>query len=165
MKTKVWDCGAVYFLCEPGSWVRVENVNIDWPLSCWIISRRHKICCHFLSIIDTVMSLITKNLPVKDKEPFIVPLLWHHMSVKASQITGNSIVCTTVCLGQRKRQSQHYWPLVWGIHRLSVDSLHKGSVMRQAFPCHVVVMHSQLLPLITWCLSSRPWGRLTHMHQ
>ena len=36
-------------------------------------------------------------------------------------------------------ESPHYWPFVRGSHRWSVDSPHKGPVMRKTFPCHGVV--------------------------
>ena len=50
------------------------------------------------------------------------------MSAKAFQITGVSIVCWTVCSGAVWREHQRYasLALVKGIHRSSVDSLHRG---------------------------------------
>ena len=50
------------------------------------------------------------------------------MNAMASQITGVSIVCSTVCSGadQRKHQSIASLAFVRGIHRWSVDSPHKG---------------------------------------
>ena len=58
------------------------------------------------------------------------------MSVIASQITGVSIVCSTVCWGadQRKHQSSASLAFVRGIHRWPVDSRHKGPVTRKTFP-------------------------------
>ena len=38
----------------------------------------------------------------------------------------------------------YYWPFVWGIHRLPVDSLHKGSVMR-SFDVSFVAILNKLL--------------------
>ena len=53
------------------------------------------------------------------------------MNAMASQITGVSIVCSTVSLGahQRKHQSSPSLAFVRGIHRWPVDSPHKGPVI------------------------------------
>ena len=58
------------------------------------------------------------------------------MSAMASQITGVSMVCSTVCSGadQRKHQSSASLDFVWGIHRWLLDSPHKGPVTRKMFP-------------------------------
>ena len=48
---------------------------------------------------------------------------------RGSQITGNNIVCSTVCLSiHQKHQIPRYWPFVKGIHQWTVNSLHKGPV-------------------------------------
>ena len=63
----------------------------------------------------------------------------HHndvmMNSRASQITGVSIVSSTVCSGadQRKHQSSASLAYVRGIHRWPVDSLHKGPVTQKCF--------------------------------
>ena len=64
------------------------------------------------------------------------------MSTMASQITGISIVCSTVCSGadQRKHQSSASVVFVRGIHRWPVDSPHKGPVTRKMFPFDDVIM-------------------------
>ena len=58
------------------------------------------------------------------------------MSAMVSQITGVSVVCSTVCWGtdQRKYQSYASVAFVRGIHRSPVDSPHKGPVTRKMFP-------------------------------
>ena len=57
------------------------------------------------------------------------------MSVMASQITGVSIVYSTVCSGadQRKHQSSASLALVRGIHRWPMNSSHKGPVTGKCF--------------------------------
>ena len=57
------------------------------------------------------------------------------MYVIASQITGVSIVCSTVCSGtyQRNHQSSASLAFVRGIHRWPVDSPHKGPVTWTCF--------------------------------
>ena len=64
------------------------------------------------------------------------------MSVMVSQITGISIVCSTVCSAtvQRKHQSSVSLVFVRGIHWWLVDSLHKGPVTRKMFPFDDVIM-------------------------
>ena len=57
------------------------------------------------------------------------------MSAMAYQITGVSIVCSTVCPGadQGKYQRSASLASVRGIHRWPADSPHKGSVTRKSF--------------------------------
>ena len=64
------------------------------------------------------------------------------MSPMASQITGVSIVYSTVCSGadQRKHQSSASLALVRGIHQSPVNSPHKGPVTRKMFPFDDVIM-------------------------
>ena len=49
-------------------------------------------------------------------------------SAMTSQITGVSIVCSTVCSGADQRKCQSSASLAFGIHRWLVDSPHKGPV-------------------------------------
>ena len=58
------------------------------------------------------------------------------MSAIASQITGVTIVYSTVCSGadQRIHQSSSSLAFVRGIHRSPVTSPHKGPVTRKMFP-------------------------------
>ena len=69
------------------------------------------------------------------------------MSAMASQITGVSIVYSTVCSGavQRKHQSSASLAFVRGIHRWPVNSPHKGPVTRIMFPFDDVIM-------LTWAV-------------
>ena len=64
------------------------------------------------------------------------------MSVLAFQITGVTIVYSTVCSGadQRKHQSSSSLAFVRGIHRWPVNSPHKGPKMRKLFPLDDVIM-------------------------
>ena len=57
------------------------------------------------------------------------------MGVMASQITGISIVCSTVCsdADQRKHQNSASLAFVRGIHRWRVNSPHKRPVTRKRF--------------------------------
>ena len=62
-----------------------------------------------------------------------------------SQITGISIVCSTVCSGgdQRKQQSSTSLDFVTGIHRWPVDSPHE--ITRKMFPFDDVIMQGEQL--------------------
>ena len=86
------------------------------------------------------------------------------MSPMASQITVDSIVCSTVWSDsrQRKHQSSPSLGFVGGIHRWPVDSPHKGPVMRKMFPsddismvhplwhCEDAWWHQLLSSWLTW---------------
>ena len=78
------------------------------------------------------------------------------MSIPASQITGDSTVCLTVCLDwhQRKHQRPPYWPFVMEIQRWPVVSPHKRPVTRKRFTFDDVIMIYQLWP----CLPSKAMG-------
>ena len=67
------------------------------------------------------------------------------MCAMASQITGLTIVYSTVYSGkdQRKHQSSASPAFVRGIHRWPVNSPHKGPVTRKMFPYDDVIMHSK----------------------
>ena len=79
------------------------------------------------------------------------------MCAMASQITGVSIVCSTVCSGadQRKYRSSPSLAFVRGIHRCPVNSPHKGPVTRKLFPFDDVIIDRLFnLPLFTGCNNS-----------
>ena len=65
------------------------------------------------------------------------------MSMMVSQITGISIVCSTVGSGadQRKHQSAVSLAFVCGIQWWPVSSPHKRPVTRKMFPFYDVIMH------------------------
>ena len=67
----------------------------------------------------------------------------------SSQITGVSIVCSTVCLGagQSKHQGSASLAFVRGIHRSPVDSPHKGPVTRKMLPFDDVIMSRHYIKL------------------
>ena len=69
----------------------------------------------------------------------------------ASQITGVSIVYSTLCscADQRKHQSSASLVFVWGIHRWPVNSPHKGPVPRKIFPFDDVIMKRQNVCCVT----------------
>ena len=79
--------------------------------------------------------------------------MWHYndiiMGVITSQITSLTIVYSTVYWGadQRKHQGSASLAFVWGIHRWSVNSPHKGSA-RKMFPFDDVIIseYDQVIP-------------------
>ena len=81
------------------------------------------------------------------------------MSSMVSQITGVSIVYSTVCsgAGQRKLDISVSLAFVREIHRWLVDSPHKGPVPQKMFPFDDVIMNSILwvvccaLTLLSYC--------------
>ena len=66
------------------------------------------------------------------------------MSAMASQITGVSIVCLSVCLGADKRKypSAVSLDFVRGILRWPVDSSHKWPVTQKMFPFDDVILYN-----------------------
>ena len=90
------------------------------------------------------------------------------MGAMAFQITGVSIVCSTVWSGtdQRKHQNSASLAFVKGIHRWPVDSPHKRAVTQKMFSFGDVVMHLHNMygricsqPLAPWMCNSR-WSTL-----
>ena len=71
------------------------------------------------------------------------------MGVMAFQITGVSIVYSTVCLGvnQRKHQSPASLAFIRGLHRWLVNSPNKGSVTQKMFPFVDVIMEQSEIAL------------------
>ena len=76
-----------------------------------------------------------------------MPLLWWHysdvmMSAKASQITAVTFVHWTMCscVDQRKHRSSASLAFVRGIHRLPVNSPHKGPITRKMISFDDVIM-------------------------
>ena len=65
------------------------------------------------------------------------------MSTMAPQLTGVSIVYSTICFGahQIKHQSTASLAFMKGIHRWPVNSPHKGPVTRKLFPFDDVIMN------------------------
>ena len=64
------------------------------------------------------------------------------MGAMAYQVSGVSIVCTTVCLGADQKHQTLSLALVRWIQRWPVDSPHKGTVTRKMFPFDDVIMFS-----------------------
>ena len=85
------------------------------------------------------------------------------MSSMASQFTGVSIVCSTVCSGadQRKHQSSVSLAFVRGIHRWPVNSPHKGPVTRTMFPFDdvIVIMRPSSSLIITYSVYTQVQGQ------
>ena len=68
------------------------------------------------------------------------------MDAMASQITGGTIIYSTVCSGadQRTHQCSASLAFVRGIHRWPMNSPHKGPVTRKMFPFDdvtIIIMH------------------------
>ena len=76
------------------------------------------------------------------------------MSAMASQITGVSIVYSTVCsdADQRKHQISASLAFVRGIHRSPVNSPHKEPVTRKMFPFNDVIMRDAAVILIQYMI-------------
>ena len=75
------------------------------------------------------------------------------MSAMASQITGVSNDCSTVCSGadRRTHQSSASLAFVQGIRRWPVNSPHKGPVTRKMLPFDDVIMYEWGFASSEWC--------------
>ena len=103
-------------------------------------------CCRS-QYMSNVMLLLSTNIALVHYNDVI-------MSAMASQITGVSVVCSTVCsdANPRKHQISASLALVRGIHRWPVNSPHKGPVTRKMFPSDNVIMGENLHE--TWKVSA-----------
>ena len=92
-----------------------------------------KTCAHKSDIFKTSIDNINKPL---DHCNDVI------MSTMVSQITSRTIVYSTIywSADQRKQQSSTSLAFVWGIHRLPVNSPHKGPVTRKKFPFDDVII-------------------------
>ena len=88
------------------------------------------------------------------------------MSEVVSQITGVSIVYSSVCscADQRKHHSSASLASMWGIHRWPVDSPHKGPVTRKIFPFDDVIMISFILRYIFFRAFVIMFGSFMHLY-
>ena len=96
-----------------------------------------------------MMFIVKSDMSRTDKletNSLISHIRWHYsdviMGAMAPQITGVSIVYSTIRSGadQRKHQSSTPLAFVKGIHRWPVNSPHKGPVRRKMFPFDDVIM-------------------------
>ena len=83
-------------------------------------------------------------------------------SAMAPQISGVTIVHSTVCSGadQRKHQSSASLAFVIGIHRWPVNSPYKGPVTRKMFPSDDVIIIAWIQPIFAYRISDR----ITNIH-
>ena len=106
-------------------WTRIQSIPCLLPAQC-----KANVWNNYEHFADDIILRI------------IYAIEWHNsdviMSAMASQITGDSIVCSGA--NQRKHQSSASLAFVRGIHRWPVDSLHKGPVTRIMFSFDEVIM-------------------------
>ena len=98
------------------------------------------------------MNVFSASLPLERHNSVVI------MGPMASQITGLTIVYSTVYSGadQRKHQSSASLAFVWGIHQWLVNSPHKWPVTRNMFPFDDVIIWRLLLRRP--CVSSLNWS-------
>ena len=119
-------------------------------------------CSHYSIAIVTISAIVTNNIVTAAAVP-IIPTIRHSeqkchygdviMGTIASQITGVSMVSSTVCSGadQRKQQSSASLAFMRGIHWWPMNSPHKGPVTRKMFPLDDVIMvHNPVLHDTLW---------------
>ena len=74
--------------------------------------------------------------------PIMILSQRRHISVKASQLTSLSIICSTAWSFQQQ------WNIIfkWWMQLAPVDSPQKGPVMQKTLPCHDAIMLYSLQP-------------------
>ena len=124
------------------------NLNQIQGFACKLPSTNTKLAPHGLILFQAAVQQLVH---VNDK---------HYNDVitdaMASQITGLSVVCLTVCSGadQRKHQSPASLAFVRGIHRWPVNSPHEGPVMLKMFPFDDVIMKRRSSLLVIYLPSN-----------
>ena len=94
-----------------------------------------------------------------------ISLKWRHMSVMVFQISAIRLFIQQLVQAHIKENTKdpHYCPFVMGIHRSPMNSHHKGSVMRKAFPFRDVIMLQDYYTDIDDCVSNhQPHGCLVN---
>ena len=147
------------------------SVQTGRQLFCGWVIRPRPVADHTNTCTMVIISQNDKWCPVdatlKSYASIVENLLFHlhHysdviMGGMASQITGISIVYSTVYSGtvQRKYQSSVSLAFVRGIHRRPVNSPHKGPVTQKMFPFDDVIM---------WLILKRPYNHhaVGHSHR
>ena len=116
-----------------------------------------KIYTHFTSHhSSTLKSLNLLKFTAKEGKYIIIRCHCSNVIMRVSnqrRLNGLLNICSGA--GQRKHQSFVALAFVRGIHRLPVNSPHKGSVMRKMFPFDDVVIIIMVSLLMTW-QGSRP---------
>ena len=123
----------------------VYSLNYGTEIYSVMFSRVHK-------YFDGVMRHVTRQSSGWGYYPGTLTLHYNDVTMvaMASQLTGVSIVYSTVCsgTGQRKHQGSASLAFVRGIHRSPVNSPHKGPVTQKMFPFDDVIMVVKFLQLI-----------------
>ena len=122
-----------------------EFANVGHPGNVFTVTKACQRMIHWLA------DLLTHKLPEQPAESYTNHYSDVIMSTMVSQITGVSIVYSTVRSGadQRKYQSSASLSFVRGIRRWPVNSPHKGPVAWKMFPFDDVIMNwSCLLAVI-----------------
>ena len=129
----------------------IETVWSIYPytsgLLIWHRDNRMVACCQFTSANVSTLNDMGKSIgPITKQNSTSRQSCTHYsdviMSAIASEITGVSIVRSTVCSGADKRKHQSSASLAFkrGIRRRPVNSSHKGPVTRKMFPFDDVII-------------------------
>ena len=122
--------------CPLGAKLNQCWFNVKWDISIkfqWIVWYKTKVGSQTMVSICALPKLVAN---IHGLPKLVAPYSDLIMNVMASQITGISIVCSTVCsdTDQRIYQSSVSRTFVRWIHWWPVDFPHKGPVMCKMFP-------------------------------
>ena len=121
------------------TWEKKHFPNHWWP--CLQTSGHYHNSTRTNFLVISSYATITKERRRCTYEVFLNRFCDVIMSAMVSQLTGVSIVCSTVDSGadERKHQSSASLAFVRGIHRWPVNSPHKGPVTCKMFPFDDVI--------------------------
>ena len=136
-----------------GKWVSLSSTwkELDYPCYLSVEKYRYVLCFQKLFKCDKgqyffllygVLPVMLYRWALSRQRDYIQHYSDVTMSAMAYQITGVSMVNSTVCsdADQRKHQSSASLPFVRVIHRWPVNSPHEGPVTREMFPFDDVIM-------------------------
>ena len=119
--------------------LQIPAINVSWPSDA--IWRQRFVDFSLVRFVWIYLRAISKRVPKLPSWIMFLKIMLLKLlhcsggiiSAMASQITGVSIVYSTVCSGaeQRKHQSSASLAFVRGIHRSPMNSPHKGPVTRE----------------------------------
>ena len=121
------------------NWPPCKTRGVCKQCICYCCLTQGQVTCYCEEFIRATTHMSIK----RHDSPFCISLQWHQMWVIASRIIGTQTVCSTNFQANIKENTKvHITGPLWGesIGRRSVDSPHKGPVMRREIPCHDVII-------------------------
>ena len=107
-----------------------------------------KECALYITVCNVASILVWTRAHFVNDVLLVIQMRLHYSDVIMTTIVSQIADVSTVCADQRKYQSSASLAFVRGIHRLPVNSQHKGPVTRKMFPFDDVIV-VQMFPQAT----------------